>query len=348
MELSGKSILIVEKGIITDDFLNFFNSLGVKITLLNLNNPKPFHYGKLSDKAKNIFHRIFFRDKNYIHQLEYNYYDEYHLKMLKKFLQNNNDFDGVIVIRPDIYSKKFVKKLKFRTSKIVGFMWDGISETKYKRLLKSRKFYDDMFSFNSEDIKNFTQLSLKFAMNFYYPAMEGVTKNKKAVKYVVSDNNKRHLIIDKIITELACYEDFEFDVRILIGNIDKSLLPLNKNINYIRNYIPYGTHLKMMAESNISLDISPSYHKGISFRILESLYFQTKMISTNITLEMYDFYHPNNILIIRTDEDYQKIGKFIQLPFHPLSNKIMMKYRADNWIKNLLDTGDYQKFELPK
>jgi len=74
--------------------------------------------------------------------------------------------------------------------------------------------------------------------------------------------------------------------------------------------------------------------------------FRKKIISNNFSVKKYDFYHPDNIFL--TDfENLERLKDFLQRSYHEIDAKIRKKYDLPNWIKYVLDVGEYQKIELP-
>lgn len=89
-----------------------------------------------------------------------------------------------------------------------------------------------------------------------------------------------------------------------------------------------------------------SYHSGLSFRFFEGLYHEKKVITDNIFVKNYDFYHPDNIFIT----DYKKfdgLKEFLEKPYFPVDQKIVSKYGFDNWIRYVLNLPNYEPINLP-
>ena len=64
----------------------------------------------------------------------------------------------------------------------------------------------------------------------------------------------------------------------------------------------------------------------------------------NETVKNYDFYRPENILIVdfnKIDEYQDQIKHFISVPYQKLPAEIFEKYSIKNWVKNIFRIGDY-------
>ncbi|MCB4235991.1 hypothetical protein LDL59_15490 [Kaistella anthropi] len=76
----------------------------------------------------------------------------------------------------------------------------------------------------------------------------------------------------------------------------------------------------------------------MSFRAFESLFFGKKLITNNADVVNYDFYHPENILIVDFNNPaIEKVKQFMKLPYHPIDENIVKKYSVENWIKYILN-----------
>jgi len=84
-----------------------------------------FKYENLILRAKNLFKKKILRDKNYKRRVLYYNYKQKQLEPLLSIF-NQNYFDYALVIRPDIYPKEILNKLKKISKKTIAYQWDGI------------------------------------------------------------------------------------------------------------------------------------------------------------------------------------------------------------------------------
>jgi len=88
--------------------------------------------------------------------------------------------------------------------------------------------------------------------------------------------------------------------------------------------------------SQVLLDINRIGQKGLTFRVFESLGLEKKLITTNGDIKNYDFYNPNNILII--DEKKTNIPfDFFTKKYNPVSEDILKKYTIETWILQIIN-----------
>ena len=120
--------------------------------------------------------------------------------------------------------------------------------------------------------------------------------------------------------------------------------PLNsENIKVVKDYISLEEVMNYMECSSILLDIQKENQEGLSFRVFEALGYEKKLITTNKDIVNYDFYNPNNILII--DRENPHIPKtFLNTSYSTVSENIIKKYRRESWIQQVFGIS---KFDEP-
>ena len=98
-------------------------------------------------------------------------------------------------------------------------------------------------------------------------------------------------------------------------------------------YISYYEYLDMLSQSRSILDIAQNGQDGYSMRVMEAIFLNKKLITTNKYVRDSIFYDENNILIIDLDDiNHLKIREFFQLEFHPYSETVRDYYSFEKWI----------------
>ena len=83
------------------------------------------------------------------------------------------------------------------------------------------------------------------------------------------------------------------------------------------------------------MDINRIGQIGLTFRVFESLGLDKKLITTNSDIKNYDFYNPNNILII--DERNPVISAdFFKNEYEKIPDSILHQYTIDGWCENVI------------
>lgn len=346
--MSTKKILFIYQA-----WRNFNESLGYYIfsslmndgkivEYLNISPPPAFKNDNYYYKLINIIRRYFFKDFEYIHKLEKKHYNKFYLRQLEEQLESEK-YDWIIVLRPDEYTPSFFKTLKKKGVGMSGYIWDGIHDSWISDLKKSYKYFDKLFSFDKNDIKKYPEIPLKFLTNFY---MDNLIENSQKKQndyqflYVGSigskDKNRRDFQI------LANFRKYLNDSKMIIQYDKDYISPKdeikNYNIDYINDYLPYVDILDLVRKSFIIIDICKPHHRGLSFRVFESIFYEKKLITNNTEIKNYDFYNSNNILIIdyeKIEENKLLISKFINTPFVKIPEQIKINYSIQSWFEKM-------------
>lgn len=98
--------------------------------------------------------------------------------------------------------------------------------------------------------------------------------------------------------------------------------------------LSYGEYLNLLRNCGVLLDINQEGQSGLTMRVLESIYLSRKLITNNRHISDYDFYDPDNILVLPEDElpDAGQVRDFLQKPFRPYSDTILRSYSFEHWI----------------
>ena len=108
-------------------------------------------------------------------------------------------------------------------------------------------------------------------------------------------------------------------------------------INYLDSKITYPEIIKKIQESKVIVEINKDGQVGLTLRALESLFFQKKLITNNVHIKNYDFYHPNNIMIWEHGnlKELEKLTNFLGEPYHQLPTTVTDRYSFRAWIKRI-------------
>jgi hypothetical protein len=73
---------------------------------------------------------------------------------------------------------------------------------------------------------------------------------------------------------------------------------------------------------------------GLSFRVFEAMSLEKKIITDNEAIKGYDFYNPNNILIL--NENISNLDKsFFETPYEKIPKEIYYRYTLDHWVNKV-------------
>ena len=305
-------------------FLDNLEKIGFEAFLIT-DKVSKFRYKGL-ESIKNFFIKNVLRNKAY----KQNLLSRHQLEELNKSLsQIEGELDYILVIRPDNFPIPFVKNLKQRTKKLIAYQWDGIE--KFPEIKNYFGLFDTFFCFEKVESEH----NIKSITNFYFdhlpPSQKEYNTERTKLYFVGLYWKSREEKIDKFIDRIS---DFPVELSIFIQYF-KEPEKKNDKIKYIQNRVSFRENLEFVKDSDILLDFVDPLHNGLSIRFFEGMYYKKKVITDNIMVKNYDFYHPDNIFVIEHD-NYENIEQFLKTPYNELPGSIVTKYGFGSWIRNII------------
>tara|TARA_R110002072_G_scaffold62183_3_gene155836 strand:- start:13815 stop:14777 length:963 start_codon:yes stop_codon:yes gene_type:complete len=273
-----------------------------------------------------IFHRIFnfFLKSIFNFNLKRNHLNKIILNQIKKLGHQ----DKILVIKSDFLSIKTIKKLKENTSELIAFYNDNIERC--PRIKQVYSYFDTNYSFERTDVEKY---SFNFISNYIY---HDHLSNKPDLKtktiyevFNISSIGKRNNTIENIAIVLD-----KINIKYKIIIVGKKDYQPKGQILYQGNKIDIKGVNQLISESRTLLDVHRKGQSGLTFRVLDSLAYQKKLITTNPDIKNYDFYNPKNILII--DSENVKIpSSFFKNDYETIPQDIYYNYTSKNWVKTV-------------
>jgi hypothetical protein len=277
-----------------------------------------FKYPNLLYKVYNFALKTFFK-KN----LKTMYFGK---KIIENLTEINETQDLILVIKGDFIDPKSVLKLKQFGKKTIAYFNDNTYRC--PKIIRVIPNFDVVFSFEKEDCEKY---NLKFATNWIYNSASVVAP--KPFEYQVFNiisTDRRLPILSKIAENLKSN-----NITHKIFVYDKKYKKKTSSIEFITNHIPLSEIKEYINRSQVLLDVNRKGQNGLTFRVFESIGLSKKLITTNSDIVNYDFYNPNNILVI--DEKNPDIPvSFFEKEYEKLPDDIFNKYTLEGWIENVI------------
>ena len=246
-------------------------------------------------------------------------------EILKRLKENNEIQDIILTIKGDFIDPKSILTFKKFTKKSIAFFNDSITRCpKIKQVIPN---FDEVYSFEKEDCKKF---KLKFITNWIYPTQISSNENEKFQVYNISSKDKRSILLTKIARIL---KENKVNYKIII--FDKKARNQDPNLEYTKKQIPLAEVNENLHNAQVLLDINREGQSGLTFRVFESIGLEKKLITTNGDIKNYDFYNPNNILII--DKVKPQISlSFFNTKYEKIPEMLFRKYTLEEWINQVI------------
>ncbi|MDO5105029.1 hypothetical protein [Capnocytophaga sp.] len=291
---------------------------------------------KMPERASRV--RVPFRDVLIHATRKFLYKDKTHKPKIKGKLRESNDIefikkigrvDYALFIRADQFSYQTVTIAKSMAEKMVAYQWDGIE--RFPLIKQYVNLFDKFYVFDKNDVK----MNAVFipTTNFYFDDLLPDPKNikERSVFFVgtfMKDRIKWLESIGDFLLKHNLIPDFYLFKRKKRGILNQCMQIIPKPFTFKQNILK-------VQQSEYVLDLHNPIHNGLSFRTFESIGYAKKLITNNVLVKEYDFYHPANIFVLG-DDDPSTFGAFLSMPYQKLDEAIVEQYGFTAWISRLL------------
>jgi hypothetical protein len=268
--------------------------------------------------------------------------ETYYTDIINKLADDRYDF--VVFLNPEAISRNNLELLRKGQPKatFIMYMWDSLRNKKYT--IDILPFFDRKFSFDKADCTN-VGYGLHFRPLFFldgYRDVENIPQ-KMAIDlfFVGTVHSDRYALLmalrkagEKLGKKIEFYMFFQSKILFY------RMKAFNKSFRRAQQkdfkFIPMAKDklLEKLSSSKIILDIQHPSQQGLTMRTIEMIGARKKMITTNSEIIQYDFYHPNNILVIDR-QDIEIDPDFFDSPYVELERELYQKYSIEGWLEDL-------------
>ena len=250
----------------------------------------------------------------------------------------SNDYDVVLVIVGRCLQPEFLDGVRMKNSnaKFILYLWDDVLRVANFKYVFNK--YDKIYSFDNNDCEKY---GFEFLPLFYCEDCKIVERQKVYDIYSSLWNHSDRLeVVKQIVTNYPDYHNnfyvFFYVKRHYIKAKISNLFSKDILVKYYHwDRMSYYENINNMSVSKALLDIQHPTQTGLTMRTLESVGCGVKLITTNSEVKKYDFYNPNNILVINREKP--EIPKFfLETPYESLPDEIYRKYSINNWAQTIM------------
>lgn len=308
-----------------EHIVNKLKEKGVEAYHINIG---AFTHKNFGARVKNAMSKVFI-GKNLKHEKRQNFI----IDSLKKIGKQ----DQILVINPESIEEHVHEVIRKYADRNIAYLYDSMSRNPAQHILH---FFDTVFSFDDEDVK---EHGFKKITNYNY--LKYCPKEEQNphldLFYITSYDTQRLQKLNLLINKI---NDLNINFKTIVAgkkswkNKITQIVDL-KNINIIKfrtKNIPQQSLPKLYKNTKVILDLQRDNQMGLSFRIFEAMALEKKFITDNQTIKNYDFYNPENILIL--NDDFSNIEKsFFETEYQKLPDEVYHKYTLDNWVNTVFN-----------
>ena len=252
------------------------------------------------------------------------------------------NYDYIVFIKAESVSSKILQRLRTEHSnaQFVLYLWDSILNN--KNVLSNYIYFDKVLSFDKNDVERY---GFAFRPLFYTDAYKEIANRKKIVYdalFVGTVHSDRYYYAKNIEQQLSnmgkkMMSYFFFRSPILYYRkkiFDKTYKHVKKD-DFQFTQLSKKELIELVAQSCCLVDAQHPKQTGLTMRTIEALGACRKLITTNKNIKNYDFYNPNNILVVDRLTPAIKMD-FFNVEYEKIDATIYNAYSLEMWITNLL------------
>lgn len=291
-------------------------------------------------KYKNIFQRVINAIKKLIdgnNQYKQRLAREYTAEQLLKRIDTFDLFDYCLVLRADFFHKNVLLAAKNKSRYIVSYHYDGLRRN--PDIFRMIPLFDKFYVFDEDDIIINDELRTYLSHNFYFDFVQKTDSINYDAYFLGFYNKSRELSLLNLFDILTkIYQTVKFQIVFPSNQLEHANLYRERGIECLNEIIPFEDYLGHIEQTKVIVDFLIGEHNGLSFRIFEGLKYEKKVITTNVNIIKYDFYHPNNFYILDSSSMNDiDILAFLETPYVTIDPSIKKEYSFSSWISQILE-----------
>lgn len=289
-------------------------------TLVLYSNTSTYYFDRINGYDLSI--QAVYRDKNWIRNKLLSLLRKLNSKLTFLFYgdwyKHLDDYDKIIVLdTPFSYDHRLLENIARKAHKVKCFYYSwNIVRNEQLHKMEKEETKKNGFKFYCYDKGNCKKYGLNFNTIMYDETLklpDVVPKYDTCFLGFLKDRKEK---MGKL------YNTFQaagLDARFVIVKTEGVVEDMP--FEYREREVGYYEYLDMINQSRSILDITQKGQDGLSLRIMEAIFLNKKILTTNEYITKMDFYDPNNILVIRLGEtSKEEILDFFNEPFHRYSD----------------------------
>lgn len=259
----------------------------------------------------------------------------------------DKDYDYIFIVKGEATSDRVVELLRraYPKAQFILYLWDSVKNIPDGE--NKLSLYDRVLTFDPEDAERY---GLILRPLFYSKDYEIPSVSKSDYRYDVAFIGTAHTIRPRVVKQLAQQCDQRGKGSFCYLFLPNRIVYLyNKVLNSdYRNVKKKDIHFDALTPAEIQsvydetrciLDVESSAQRGLTMRTIEMIGSHKKLITTNKTVEKYDFYNKNNICIVDRENPIVR-EDFWESEYEPLPQEILRRYCLRAFVEEIFDVKE--------
>ena len=259
----------------------------------------------------------------------------------KKLASIDAEFDYVFVVNGQTLSKETLRdwRQRFPSAKFILYMWDSFSNR--QQMVGNLEYFDSVFSFDKNDAQEF---GVHFRPLFFSKGFE-TTEQVVAefdISFIGTAHTDRFSIVQKIDRQLGAsvkkywYLFLQANWVYWFYRLTNASFRNAKRSDFQFNSISKSEVQRVFNLSKVILDIEHPQQTGLTMRTLETLGARKKLVTTNSSVKLYDFYNEENICVIDRSAPSIPLA-FFDKPYKQVEPLVYRKYSLVGWVDEIIN-----------
>ena len=287
-------------------------------------------YADFSERAANAVSKIF---------LNKNIKAEKRQKFVLDSLEKLGYQDQILVLNPDTFDLSTLKQIRKCSDRLITYLYDSLDRIPVDQ--SKLELFNKIFSFDIVDIQRYG--FEKLTNYIYLPHLSCNIQNPETDLFYITSYDHKRVAFIKLLTKRLLELHLKFQIMVIgkkgwkhqLKNLFMTV-PENLNILFSVKKISHKKLPEYYKNSRVLLDLTRENQYGLSFRIFEAMAMEKKIITDNEMIKNYDFYNPNNILVL--DETCSNLNlSFFESPYEKIPEDVYYKYTLENWTNKVFN-----------
>lgn len=256
----------------------------------------------------------------------------------KRFSRIDLNAYDLIILNETIFPENIIRFLRERYGgKLIYLLWNTLKysggpvgyemSAHFGALMKMKEICDfEIISFDRDDCQKY---GLRFQNQFTYKFNMLPTDEQYDLIFIGRDKGR----LEELEKILASNKNLKAFIRIFP---DKGKQYDSHFRQYLlQQFLPYKEVVSLLYSSRCIIDLVQEGQNGLTWRPLEAMFYNKKLITNYQDILTYDFYRRENIFTLGKD-DMGKLKEFINQPYIPVPEVIIGRYQFSGWIKRVM------------
>lgn len=270
--------------------------------------------------------------------------DQYYSEKLRSL--GKRAYDVVLVVRGEYMSEKSISLYRqaMPEARFVLYMWDSVKN--YPFVQRRWPLYDEVYTFDPQDAARYSDIAKLRPLFFNESCEKAKIASAGCKQHDIATIATAHSDRPRVVREIgrqcekaggAVFEYWFLSSPVLFrfNKLTNPGFRALKRSDVHSVFMPIDAVCETLAMARATVDVEHPGQTGLTMRSIESIGLGIKLITTNASVKDYDFYNPENILVIDRRKPVLDMD-FLWGEYKAVPEEVRSRYSICGWAKELL------------